>query len=204
MLTPKQQQTYQFIQRYLVQKGLAPTTTEIAAALGIKSKGVVHRYLHALAELNFIELLPGRRRNIRLTSQNEVDSSQAFGCLPILGRIAAGRPIEAISEQAYLNVTETLLGAKRYLLEVRGDSMIGDNICDGDLVICEQRQTACNGEIVIALIQHREVTLKRIYYQPNGTVRLMPSNPALKPMIFRAEEVTVQGVYLGLLRVKQR
>jgi repressor LexA len=204
MLTESQHKAYQAIQQYFLRFGRSPTVAELTKSLGLHSRGVVYRALKALAAERLIELLPGQRRNIRLSEEGLRQENLGLGCLPLLGRIAAGKPIEAISEQAYLNVSEVLLGPKRYLLEVKGESMIGDNICDGDLIICEHRQMARNGEIVVALVRQSEVTLKRIHFNRGGTVTLFPSNPAMQSMTYPAHEVVIQGVYLGLIRVRGR
>lgn len=196
MLTAKQHQTYQFIRKYMLEHNLAPTEAEIAEGIGIKSRGVVHRYVTALADHGMIEVLPGRRRNIRLL--DEGDNSD--GGLPILGKIAAGQPIEAIDQQKTLNIGHHLLGAKRFVLEVKGDSMLGDNICDGDYIICEQRDSAGKNDIVVALVDE-EATLKRWQKNSDGTVSLIPSNPNFSPMVYPEEQVLIQGVYLGLLRL---
>ncbi len=201
MLTVKQLQVYRIIQQYILQRGISPTEAEIAQSLGIKSRGVIHRYIQALARIGVIQIISGQKRNIRLNPT--LEGQENCFSLPILGRIAAGRPIEAIAEQNYFDASNILFSAGRYLLQVNGDSMIGDNICDGDLIICEQRQTATNGQIVVALINQTETTLKRIYYNPDRTIRLVASNPAVKPMVYLAKEVSIQGIYLGLIRINR-
>jgi repressor LexA len=201
MLTVKQLQVYRIIQQYILQRGISPTVAEIAESLGIKSRGVIHRYIQALAQIGVIQIISGQKRNIRLNTT--LDGQENCFSLPILGCIAAGRPIEAIAEQNYFDASNILFSAGRYLLQVNGDSMIGDNICDGDLIICEQQQTANNGQIVVALINQTETTLKRIYYNSDQTVRLVASNPAIKPMVYRAKDVIVQGIYLGLIRLNR-
>lgn len=195
MLTAKQQQTYRFIQQYFLRHGIAPTEAEIAEGIGITSRGVVHRYVTALAKARLIEITENRRRNIKL-----LEEEQNLLELPILGKIAAGKPIEAIQHHKTLNLADKLLGSNRFLLEVKGDSMIGDNICDGDYVICEKRDQASKYEIAVVLVNENDVTLKRLQNNRDGTITLIPSNPTLKPQKFSAEHVQVQGIYLGLLR----
>ena len=122
--------------------------------------------------------------------------------LPFLGRIAAGYPMEAITTPEIINITNLLLGADRYLLEVRGNSMIGDNICDGDLVVCQHCASVAEGAIAVVLIDDESATLKRVHYdQARGTITLIPSNPVLLPVEYKAERITIQGLYLGLLRL---
>lgn len=196
MLTASQYKTYQFIKNYIESYGYAPTEAEIALGIGIKSRGVVHRYVHALKDAGYIEVKPGKRRNIVLTETTQ----QTYG-LPLVGKIAAGRPIEAIANNEMVDISQYLLGPNRFVLKVYGDSMIGDNIMDGDYVVCESRATAANGEIVVALIDNQEATLKRIQKEQNNKIKLLPSNPTLQPMIYEADRVNIQGVYLGLLRL---
>lgn len=193
MLTTKQQQTYTFIKQYMSTHHQAPTEAEIAEGIGISSRGVVHRYVTALAKAQLIELVPKRHRNIRLLSSAHE--------LPVIGRIAAGLPIEAIEHHTTLNVANTLFGLNRFVLQVKGDSMIGDNICDGDYIICEKAQTAHSNDIVVALIDGEEATLKRVLFNNDNTVSLLPSNPRLSPLIYTPDRVMIQGIYIGLLRI---
>lgn len=124
--------------------------------------------------------------------------------LLLLGRIAAGQPIEALAAPEIINITQSLLGPDRYLLEVKGYSMIGDNICDGDLVVCQQCDTVAEGAIAVVLVDNELATLKRVHYeQQRGIITLIPSNPALLPVEYKAERITIQGLYLGLLRMKR-
>jgi repressor LexA len=196
MLTASQHKTYQFIKDYLRNYGYAPTEAEIAMGIGIKSRGVVHRYVHALKDAGYIQVLPGKRRNIILS-----DTAQAEYGLPLVGKIAAGKPIEAVSNYEMVDLAQYLIGPNRFVLKVCGDSMIGDNIMDGDYVVCESRATATNGEIVVALIDNQEATLKRLQREQGNMIKLLPSNPSLQPMFYEAERVNIQGVYLGLLRL---
>lgn len=197
MLTNKQKQTFDAIKSYIRTHQIAPTESELAELIGLKSRsrGVVHRYLTALCEAGLIRLVPHRRRNIELVQTWDENE------LPILGKIAAGQPIEAIATQESLNVSQTLLGENRFVLQVKGDSMVGDNICDGDFIICEQRQTANAQDIAVCLVNQEEVTLKRIKPAQSGQVTLVPSNPNLKPMNYPADQVKIQGIYVGLIRL---
>ena len=210
-LTRQQSATYRFVKQYMDIHGISPTATEIAEGIGLdpKSTGVVHRYLSALKEYGYITRESNKRRNICLVSR-EYDLAINDGrarplSLPIYGAIAAGRPIEAIDnalddEDNHLDLTK-IMGPNRFALHVRGDSMIGDNICDGDYVICESCREAGNGEIVVVLIDREEVTLKRLQRNACGTISLVPSNPSLDAMVYEASRVNVQGRYVGLLRV---
>ncbi len=197
MLTAAQQRTYEFIKRYIKDNTFAPTIAEIATGIGIRSRTAVHRSLQAIALEGLIELIPNRRRNIKLldtAANNDMT-------LPLLGAIAAGNPIEAISNDSVFDFTSVFLGPKRYALLVKGDSMIEDGIFDGDIVVCQHCDTADNGKIVVALVDNQEATLKRLQRNPNGTVTLRPANSSMRPLNYPASRVQIQGVFIGLVRV---
>lgn len=199
-LTESQQTTFEYIKRYIREKGIAPTTAEITSGLGLRSRSAIHRNLQAISEAGLIKLVPNRKRNIRLLE----DDAQDDLLLPLIGKIAAGQPIEAIEYPEPVDVNNIISGQERYLLEVKGDSMIGDNICDGDYVVCEYASTVRNGQIAVCLINNEEATLKRVVTnREEGTVTLIPSNPNMEPMEYAADQVKIQGVYLGLLRLRQ-
>lgn len=202
MLTLSQRKTHEFIKAYFAEHGHSPTAAEIAEGIGIKSRGVVHRYLKALAQAGHIALTPNRHRNISLLSSIQ-DAFTGTVSLPLVGTIAAGCPIEAIPQQETIDLASVFLGTNRYALKVKGDSMIDEGILDGDIVICEKRDTADNGQIVVALIDQEEATLKRLQRNLDNTVTLHPANSQLKPIIYLADRITIQGIYLGLLRCPQ-
>lgn len=195
MLSTRQQDTYRFIRDYITRQGRAPLLEEIATGLGIRSKGVVHRYVQALAEAGLIELLPGRHRGIQLSDKQATQPT-----LPLLGRIAAGQPIEAIPGQDEVNLAEFFIGPNRFLLKVQGESMIEAGILDGDMVVVERCEQAADGEIVVALIDREEATLKQLQNNRDGTVTLHPANAALAPLRYAAERVAIQGRVIGQLR----
>lgn len=200
MLTASQHKTLQIIKDYVAANGFAPTISEILTMQDVRSRSFIQRNIQALEEAGLVNLVANRRRNIELLEDRQI-KKEAQGGLPLVGRIAAGQPIEAISNPEMIKLPELLIGPDRYLLEVKGDSMIGDNICDGDLVICAYSDIARNGQIVVALIDNEAATLKRIVHDHQAkTVALIPSNPTLAPMEYQAERVTIQGIYLGLLR----
>ena len=195
MLSATQQATLNIIKSYILEHDYSPTISEIMRVQELKSRSLVQRNLQILVEQKYIQLIPHRRRNIVLVKEDE------WG-LPLIGRIAAGQPIEAIPQPDILNLPELLIGVDRYLLEVKGDSMIGDNICDGDLVLCESTDSARSGDIVVVLVDHEHATLKRIHHnKAEQTISLIPSNPAILPEEYAAERITIQGRYLGLLRL---
>jgi len=197
MLSTRQHETFDVIRRYSLRHGRAPLLREIAAALGIRSKGVVHRHLQALAREGLIRLYPGRHRGIDLTADAD---APAPPCLPVLGRIAAGRPIEAIPDFEEINLADFFTGPDRFVLRVDGDSMIEAGILDGDMVVVERRDWAQNQEIVVALIDNEEATLKRLAHQRDGSVMLVPANSTMPPMIYSAERVRIQGVVVAQMR----
>lgn len=193
MLTKSQQKVLQFIQLYSDKYDCVPTIAEIAKGIGIKSRGVVHRYLQALITAGFIKTIPNKHRNIQLINSKS-------GYLPLVGKIAAGQPIAAIENIQWFNIADKLIGEDRYLLKVIGDSMIEECICDGDIAICRKTNTAQNGEVVVALIDNHEATLKRIQYSKDN-ITLIPANAALQPITYRSDRIQIQGVLIGLLRL---
>ena len=198
MLTLAQHRVYRFIQQFVTQYNYSPTTSEIAAGIGIQSRGVVHRYLKALELAGYIDLVPHKKRNIHLRPR--VAEKTEFS-LPLLGRIAAGEPIEAIHDDETVNVTEMFLTPGRYALRVKGDSMIDEGIQDGDIIICQHANQANNGQIVVALIDQHEATLKRLQTNNDATVSLIPANPNHRIQIYPSHRVTIQGIFIGLLRL---
>jgi repressor LexA len=193
MLTLSEQKTFKYIKSFIEQHVHAPTTSEIARGIGITSRGVVHRYLKALEQKGYIKLTPNRHRNVVLV-ENGPQS------IPLVGSIAAGNPIEAVEQNEPIDLLSIFLGRNRFALKVKGDSMIEDGIFDADIIICEQSQTADNGQIVVALIDQQEATLKRFFRHDEKTISLLPANTTHKPQIYSADRVLIQGIYIGLLR----
>lgn len=195
-LTPRQRAIYECLRQH-ADAGRAPLTLEgLCQALGLRSRGSMHKQVQALVEAGLVEPMQGRQRGIRLRD----DTGEASHGLPLLGRIAAGRPIEAVEDARTIDVPESLRSAGPcFVLEVRGDSMIEEGILDGDWVVVESRETAPNGAIVVALIDESEATLKRIECKA-GQVWLYPANAALSPQVYAAERVRIQGVLVGQMR----
>jgi len=195
MLSQRQLNTLNFIRHFIASHEYAPSLTEIAHGIGIRSKGVAHRYVQALADAGYLILHPGRQRGLELVEGNSADMLS----IPLMGSIAAGQPIEAISGQDVLNLGE-LLRPNCYALQVKGDSMVEVGIQDGDTVIVEHRDHADDGAIVVALIDNEEVTLKRLKTRQDGKIELIAENLAMPPLVYAAERVAVQGVVISLLR----
>ena len=196
MLTLGQRRTYEFIKKFVAEHDYAPTAAEIAVGTGIKSRGVVHRYLKALAAAGKIHLTPKRHRNISLINETIATHKS----LPLVGTLVAGSPIETIADADPIDLLKIFLGEKRYALTVKGNSMIDEGIFDGDIVVCEQADQAVNGQIVVAVIDNQEATLKRFEKTVTGKVVLYPANEQLNPMIYDAHQIAIQGIYVGLLR----
>ncbi len=195
-LTRRQRAILDFITGFLQRHGYAPSLEEIAREFGIVSLNAVHKHLRVLEERGFIRRLAGRARSIQLQAAEEGAAVR----LPLLGRIAAGRPIEAVAAPEEIAVPESLVTrGTNYVLRVEGDSMIEEHIQDGDLIIVEQREAAQNGETVVALIDGREATLKKLYRE-GDRIRLQPANPAFLPIYVEPDRLRIQGVVVGLMR----
>ncbi|MBT3046572.1 MAG: transcriptional repressor LexA [Candidatus Thiodiazotropha sp.] len=193
-LTRRQQEIYRILRDNIDHSQLPPTYEELCSLLGLKSRGSLHKHIQALVEAGLVEPMAGLKRGIRL-----VESSAAEG-IPYLGRIAAGRPIEAVNQAQPMQVPDALLGkGPCYVLQVCGDSMIDEGIYDGDYVVIEEQAQARDGDIVVALIDNEEATLKRIEQRP-GQVILHAANPSMSAMIYKPQQVRIQGVLRGLLR----
>lgn len=191
-LSPLEQKIYGYIRRYLARHGQGPTLPEIGQALDLSSKGSLHRYVQGLVDKGFLERPERSWRSLRVL--------QPTSSLPLLGRIAAGKPIEAIPNHDEINLPEMLLGKDRFALRVKGDSMRDAGILDGDTVIVKQTSNAKNGDIVVALIDHDEATLKYFKRLANKQIQLIPANTQLEPITYDAERIQVQGVVVGQLR----
>jgi repressor LexA len=196
-LTKRQREILDYLQEFIQQYGYAPSLEEIGRRFSLSSLATVHKHLTNLQEKGFIRRSWNRSRSVELlsarTGHRAVD-------LPLLGYVAAGAPIEAVATNETIAVPEDLVGKREtYVLRVKGDSMIDEQIRDGDFVVVEDRKTADNGEMVIALISGTDVTLKK-FYRDNGRIRLQPANPAMQPLILDASQVQVQGVVVGVMR----
>ena len=201
-LTRRQAQVLAWLRETLPALDHPPTLDEVCAALGLSSRGSLHKHVQALVVAGLVEPMNGRQRGIVLCP-GQPASRQAVPVvpvrtqrptLPLLGRVAAGQPIDALEEDAVIEV-----GADHYALTVRGDSMIDEGIHDGDVVVVEHRTSARNGEIVVALIDGEAATLKRIEQRP-GRVVLHPANSSMRPLVFDPAQVTIRGVVKGLIR----
>jgi repressor LexA len=196
-LTKRQREILDYLNEFITQHGYAPSLEEVGRRFGLSSLATVHKHLTNLQQKGFIRRTWNRSRSV------EVVPSRSGGRaveLPLLGFVAAGAPIEAVTSSETISVPEDLVGKRdTYVLRVRGDSMIDEQIRDGDYVVVEDRKQADNGEMVIALVGGTDVTLKK-FYRENGRIRLQPANPAMLPLIFEADQIQVQGVVVGVMR----
>jgi len=196
-ITPRQMEILTFIRDFRHVNGYSPTLQEIGDSLGL-TKVTVFEHVGALEKKGL--LLRGAKhsaRSLRISSKVTFPDERPTR-IPLAGRIAAGMPIEAIEDIESVDLEQLFdRPADTFILEVTGDSMIDDHICDGDLVVCERRNTARNGETVVALLPDGEATLKRLY-RDRGRIRLQPANPAFEPIF--VDNVQIQGVVIGVLR----
>jgi len=199
-LTRRQQEIYDYLREQLPRLPHPPTLDELCQALGLKSRGSLHKQIQALIDAGLVEPMNNLRRGIRLTqAANEPEASDAEE-LPLYGYIAAGQPIEAISNPDTIAVPPPLRTQNPcYVLQVRGDSMIEEGILDGDWVVIEQRDTARNGEIVVALVRGEDTTLKRLE-KHSSEIILHPANSSMQPQHYHPSEVQIQGVLVGQMR----
>ncbi len=202
-LTRKQQEVFDFLIENQHLFSHPPTLDELCVAMGLKSRGSMHKHIQALIDAGLIEAPNKKQRGVRLTmkGQQKANISEGEGSyLPFVGVIAAGRPIEAIENVVQMMVPDQLRTEKPcYILKVSGDSMIEDGIFDGDWVVIEQRSYARNGEIVVALIDKTEATLKHIEQYPHQTL-LIPANKSMSEMHYLPSQVEIQGVLVGQMR----
>ncbi len=196
-LTRRQREILDYLKEFIDERGYAPSLEEIGRRFSLSSLATVHKHLMNLQEKGFIRRAWNRSRSVELVQTRSGGRSVD---LPLLGYVAAGEPIEAVVGAETVTVPEDLVGSREtYALRVRGSSMIDEQIRDGDLVVVEDRKVARNGEMVIALLDGSDVTLKT-FYREKEHIRLQPANEALAPIIARPDAVQVQGVVIGVIR----
>lgn len=200
-LTKRQKEMLDFLTDALEANGYAPSLEEMAKALGLRSIATVHGHLKNLEEKGLIRRGWNRSRSLEIMAPRKNSASPpGLVELPLLGKVAAGEPIEAIENRESIQVPEEFVGSREtFVLQVQGDSMIDEQIRSGDMVIVERRETAENGETVVALTDPGGATVKKFYREGNR-VKLVPANRHLKPLWFDGSQVQIQGVVIGLLR----
>jgi repressor LexA len=196
MLTTQEQNTLQFIRVYLAQNGNAPKFKEIGLAIGVNSQGTIHRYVQSLEDKGYIDRVKGNSRGMTLVELPLVSPPT----IPLVGRIAAGLPIEAVEDQLELNLAEMFMGPELFALRVTGDSMIEAGILDNDYVIIRKQPFAKNGDIVVAMIDKVEATLKRFRRKNETEIELIPENASMEIMTYPAERVNIHGILVGQMR----
>ena len=202
-ITRRQHEMYDFISRWVAEKGYSPSFEEIAQGMKLSSLATVHKHVSNLEKKGLLTRDYNRSRSIdllppkgRLKQAMSVNTSVV---LPVLGRIAAGQPIEAIQNPETISLADFVRSKEVFVLEVRGESMQDEHILDGDYVLVEKSQVAHNGDIVVAIIGKDDATLKR-FYREGDNIRLQPSNMNMKPIIVPAATVEIQGRVIGVLR----
>lgn len=230
-LTRRQKEVLDFLTVFINRKGFSPSFEEIGKGLGLSSLATVHKHLETLEQKGFVRRgynqsrsvevvavpgsVPFSRTAVRVLNAvrqagpaAEEEQSEALPVrpdarleYPMLGRIAAGQPVEAVANPETFSLGDFTRGKSNvFVLRVKGDSMIDDHICDGDYILVEGASTAENGEIVVALIEGTDATLKRYFREPNGKVRLQPANAQMKALLVPARQIKVQGRVIGVLR----
>ena len=202
-ITKRQRQVYDFISDFVQKQGYSPSFDEIGQGLGLSSLATVHKHISNLEKKGLLTRDYNRSRSIDLIApKGRLKQAMAVNTtmvLPLLGRIAAGQPIEAVENPETISLADFVGSKEVFVLEVRGDSMQDEHILSGDYVLVEKSKTAHNGEIVVALIDATDATLKR-FYREGDNIRLQPSNKNMQPIMVPAASVQVQGRVIGVLR----
>ncbi len=199
-LTKRQREILTYLSTYFEQNGYAPSFEEIASEFNYNSLATVHEHLTNLERKGYIKRSYNESRAIEIVSSDSGRSRSVD--LPLLGLVAAGSPIEAVTHGETLTVPDDFVarGGSHYALRVRGNSMIDEQIRDGDFVVVQERQTANNGEMVIALLNGTSATVKKMYRERDGRIRLQPANEAMAPIYVHENDVTIQGIVVGVMR----
>ena len=206
MLSKKQKQVFDFIESFIGRKGYAPSLEEIAKHFGLSAVSTVHYHVEQLKAKGLLTNRWNANRSLEIVHplRGVCPVSHTYGpslLVPLLGVIAAGQPIEAIEQEETIELPPSLVGRKNtYVLRVQGNSMIDEHIRDGDFVVIEKRDTANDGETVVALLNRNEATLKKFYREKKGMIRLQPANSQMAPIYCREEDVVIQGVVIAVLR----
>jgi repressor LexA len=202
-ITKRQRQVYDFISSFVQKNGYSPSFEEIAEGMQLNSLATVHKHISNLETNGLLTRDYNRSRSIDLVPPKgrlkQAMSVNTTMVLPLLGRIAAGQPIEAVQNHETISLADFVQSKEVYVLEVRGESMQDEHILDGDYVLVERVKTAHNGDIVVALVDENDATLKR-FHREGDNIRLQPSNVNMKPIIVPAAAVQIQGRVIGVLR----
>ena len=205
-LTQRQKQVLDFIVHFLDKKGYSPSYEEIGNGLSLASLATVHKHISALETKQYIRRSFNQSRSVEVAPKylqelrRQKQDDRPKGGVPLLGRIAAGTPVEASVNPETLHFQDFVGRQETYALEVRGDSMVEDHICNGDFVLIERTAEVREGDIVVALVAGTETTLKRYYHEPDGRVRLQPANSTMNPIYVDRQNLDIQGRLLAVMR----
>jgi repressor LexA len=204
-LTRRQKEVMDFLSGFIEKHGYSPSYEEIASGLGLASLATVHKHVQALEGKQYLRRSYNHSRSLEIgeryfTEERARRPNGARDSVPLLGRIAAGLPMEAIANPEALQFSDFVGNENTFALQVRGDSMIDDHICSGDYVLVEKADSVRDGEIVVALVDGSEATLKRYYVEADGRVRLQPANAAMGPIFVNPEALQIQGRVLAVMR----
>lgn len=204
-LTRRQKEVLDFIVDFVEEHGYSPSYEELASGLNLASVATVHKHIQALSSRGYLRRGFNQSRSIEvgqkyLQERRRAQQAQQTRGVPLAGRIAAGRPVEAVEGRESLQFSDFTGKGDTYALQVSGESMIDDHICNGDYVLVEKTAQADLGDIVVALVDGMETTLKRFYHEPGGRVRLQPANASMEPIVVEAERVQIQGRALAVMR----
>jgi repressor LexA len=205
-LTRRQKQVLDFLAQFVNENGYSPSYQEIASGLGLASLATVHKHVQALEAKHYLKRGFNQSRSLDLSPKYQQEERRRRGGaapsfeIPLAGRIAAGTPVEAVAGRETLNLADYAGDADTFALEVSGDSMIDDHICNGDVVLVERAGTLRDGDIVVALVRGEETTLKRFYRESETMARLQPANSSMPPILVPMAELQIQGRLLAVLR----
>jgi repressor LexA len=203
-LTRRQKELMDFLADFIQKNGYSPSYEEIAAGLHLASLATVHKHIQALQAKNYLRRSFNHSRSLEISerylTEEQARRPAASPAVPLMGRIAAGTPVEAIENPETLQFSDFAKNDSTYALQVRGDSMIEDHICNGDYVLVEKTDAVKSGEIVVALVDNSEATLKRYYREPDGRVRLQPANSEMQPIFVDPLQLQIQGRVLAVMR----
>jgi repressor LexA len=203
-LTKRQKEVLDFLVSFLNKHGYSPSFEEMAKSLKLTSLATVHKHITTLEKKGFIRRGYNQSRSIEVMQLPKPVREQVIERhtmeLPLAGRIAAGRPLEAVEERETISLGDFAHARNCFVLQVKGNSMVEDHILDGDFIVVEQTQVANPGEIVVALVRDSEATLKRFYREPGGKIRLQPANSEMPPIVVPGQDVKIQGRVISVLR----
>ncbi|HZQ51622.1 MAG TPA: transcriptional repressor LexA [Bryobacteraceae bacterium] len=204
-LTRRQKEVMDYLASFIEKHGYSPSYEEIAAGLGLASLATVHKHVQALEAKQYLRRNYNHSRSLEIGERYFAEEkarrpAPSEAVIPLLGRIAAGAPVEAIPNPESLHFSDFVGNENTFALQVRGESMIDDHICSGDFVLVEKSDSVKNGDIVVALVDGAEATLKRYYAEPDGRIRLQPANAAMEPIFVDPASLQIQGRVLAVMR----